>query len=386
MIRAGALLSCAVWLAAAVVVALGAVLCFSQVSPENLVGADAYRSTFTAHGAVALALFPLLLVEVDPRTQAHRGAWWIGAAGAVCAGIASVYLLDWGSLLLLGAGILGLAALTSRQTESDGWSRWVRSTGLAWVGVAFVGRDVVAVLEETIAVSTSPFLEAVHLVVTPWVHALQPTLPLAVALAAIAASRTASPELPLRTFRVSSVVAATALLGVATLSGAMGIVLLAAALVVGVLTFHAARLEGSAWSAWATRLQALAFVEAVTLWVFLGTLSVDGSLHDTVWPVAVVHLFMFSALSARLRRLRAVARSQLACLGLALIGVGSQLLAAVQILMGSQGMPRRYASYTEFFVPHHLAAASAAGLFLVGVIALAIPAYRLRRASFGGTQ
>ena len=108
--------------------------------------------------------------------------------------------------------------------------------------------------------------------------------------------------------------------------------------------------------------------------LFLGSLSVDVHLTDTYFVVAHFHYVMVgSMLFAFLAGLYywwpkmfgRMYSENLGRIAAVVLFVGFNLTFFPQFIMGSQGMPRRYASYPVKFVSHHKA--STAGAYVMGV-------------------
>jgi cytochrome c oxidase subunit I len=115
--------------------------------------------------------------------------------------------------------------------------------------------------------------------------------------------------------------------------------------------------------------------------VFLGTLSVDVQLHDTYFVVAHFHYVMFggtligflAGIHYWWPKITGKMYSELpAKLGCVLIFIGFNLTFLPQFVMGSQGMPRRYATYWEGFQPYHVMSSVGAYIQLIGFVVAAV--------------
>ena len=108
--------------------------------------------------------------------------------------------------------------------------------------------------------------------------------------------------------------------------------------------------------------------------IILGALSLDIHLHDTYYIVAHFHYVMmgsaamafFAGLHHWWPKMFGVMYSEfMAKISCALIFVGFNVTFIPQFIMGSQGMPRRYATYTEQFTGYHRV--STVGAMIIGI-------------------
>ncbi|MCC6320001.1 MAG: cbb3-type cytochrome c oxidase subunit I [Phycisphaerales bacterium] len=109
--------------------------------------------------------------------------------------------------------------------------------------------------------------------------------------------------------------------------------------------------------------------------LFLGSLAVDLHLHDTYFVVAHFHYVMMGGTIIAFvggihfwwpKMFGKMYNEFWAKVGFVIVFVGFNATFLPQFVMGSQGMPRRYANYVEDFVVFHKASTVGAFLLLIG--------------------
>ncbi|MFN7021172.1 MAG: cbb3-type cytochrome c oxidase subunit I [Phycisphaerales bacterium] len=111
--------------------------------------------------------------------------------------------------------------------------------------------------------------------------------------------------------------------------------------------------------------------------LFLGSLAVDLHLHDTYFVVAHFHYVMMGGTIIAFvggihfwwpKMFGRMYNEFWSKVGFAFVFIGFNLTFLPQFVMGSQGMPRRYANYVAEFEPFHRASTIGAFLLLVGFL------------------
>ena len=111
--------------------------------------------------------------------------------------------------------------------------------------------------------------------------------------------------------------------------------------------------------------------------LFLGALSVDVHLHDTYFVVAHFHFVMmggtFIAYLAGLhywwpKMFGRMYSEKLARVAATLVFIGFNMTFLAQFLLGSRGMPRRYATYLPQFQPLHVVSTLGSWVLAVGLV------------------
>ncbi len=115
--------------------------------------------------------------------------------------------------------------------------------------------------------------------------------------------------------------------------------------------------------------------------LFLGAIAVDVHVHDTYFIVAHFHYVMMgSVLFAFLaaiyhwfpKMFGRMPDEKLGRVAVILTFIGFNLAFFIQFIMGTQGMPRRYADYMPQFWPHHFVSTIGAYVMFLGLILVLI--------------
>jgi hypothetical protein len=343
-----------------VVLVSGALLRIGTLRPRNVFATDTYNRLFSLHGAVTLAALPLFLLYFAPaakRPAAKRDERW--RAGAATS-------------FVLGAVFVGSAA-----HEGD----WMRSCGLVAM-LAGTAAFAWAIVVPQLRSETGVFLAvAVGCHALAWGgellgwRAASGTLMLPVVLVVLA--------LPLFALRargkdvggsgfLAAVVVYAASWALARFWGGGGLAAipeLVAGGIIGVAVFRSAQHEDSRWVAWVRRVEASFFVAALLPVVLMQLVAGGVPLDDTLFAVGAAHLHAFVLVFALLRRLDGAPRSGLGWTGLAVATVGAHAFGWGCVVLGSRGMPRRYAGYLDQFEHLQVAASVGAFVMLAGLLA-----------------
>ncbi|MDF2698232.1 MAG: cytochrome c oxidase subunit [Labilithrix sp.] len=147
---------------------------------------------------------------------------------------------------------------------------------------------------------------------------------------------------------------------------------LIAGVVLGVATLRSAGREPTAWLRWVRRIEGALFGEAVLLTAFLGVVGSDVHLNDTLFPVGATHLEALVLLFASFRVLMPAGHTRWGWTGLSLTALGAHVFCWGFVVLGSQGMPRRYVQYLGRFSALHTVTSLGAFVFCAGALLLGV--------------
>jgi hypothetical protein len=333
-------------------VASGALLRVSAFRPTGLLEVETYARVFSVHAALVLGTAFAALVTFAPRRCTS------GALPAILVGAQAVASL----VVVLGA--------ESRPAVLGGVAASLVATALF----------VLLVLDAR-SPSGPPFVVAAVAQAAAWAAALLGTsAPAGALLYPLVAATLAAPLLiarPRGERATSRALVGAAFVGyllartLVRFAGvsALVVVEVAAGLVLAALLLRSAAVETTAWLRAVRHVEAATFVQAVLANALFGSVA-DSHLADTVFPIGAAHLEALVLLVAFLRGLAPRPRAlPVAWIGLALGTIGAYVLGWGMIVLGSRGMPRRYAQYLELFqVPHVVASLGAVALALGAVV------------------
>lgn len=143
---------------------------------------------------------------------------------------------------------------------------------------------------------------------------------------------------------------------------------LGAGIVVAAIVWGSTRREQTAWIRWVRRVEAVSFLQAVTLMAFLGALDPTVHIHDTYFALAAPHFTGLVLVFAMLRGADRAGRTRWGWLGLGLAVLGAHVFVWTLAILGTRGMPRRYVDYLPAFTSLHRVASVGAFAFLVGLL------------------
>lgn len=341
----------------------GVILRVGSLRPSNLFGASAHGHVFSVHAALTLAAIPLFLVYLSPRTKPDAGIRAVLATvfvfGAGLVGLApeaeklagSGVLVKTGMLVTLGGlAVYGWSIVRPQLRSPTGGllAFAAASVAVGLLGV-LVGRPV------TMGMALFPVVLAV--LVLPVLTLRSRGEPVGgtgmlVAIGIYVVCRTAA-----RFFVEAAPLALPELI---------------AGVVVGVAVFRSGRRERSSWDRWLRRVEALFFMGGLMLTALLHIVGGEVHLNDTLFSVAAAHLEAFVLLFAVLRGLDGAAWSRVGWTGFVLAAFGGHLFGYGCMVLGSRGMPRRYAAYLGEFTSLQTIASVGSFVLLSGLLMVVV--------------
>lgn len=323
---------------------------------HNVLGIENHGRLFSLHAALVLPCVFIALLYFAPSKRPSASLRLLLAGVHVVAALLVVFASESRTLLLLGSGacaaVTALFALLVLDAKS-------------WSGALFL---VAAVAQVSAWAGT----------MVGWSELTGATLyPLVLAtLAAPLLQPRASP----RPLFVSAVLAyllartAVRFLGL----GPMVLVELIAGLGVAAGVIRSAAGEPAAWLRWGRRTEGALFAQAVLLTSFLGFVGGDVHLNDTLFAVGATHFEALVLVFAFLRALVPVRHTRWGSSGLLLAAVGAHVFCWGAVVVGSRGMPRRYAQHLGQFNVLQAVASVGALTLCVGALAM-VSAYLASR-------
>lgn len=378
---------------------------FGLWSPEGLLGPDAYSSALALHGGVMLfaLVTPALYgglgnLLVSETMRADRSPTivltWLGlVAAAIAAAVVAITAVhdpgvtfgpvgpapsEWIAALAIATS-LALNAVHFATTFALGIRR---ATPIAAVAtVAFV----LPLVGQCVALSVG-FIDVVHGRAHSPLDVFEGSMEFAMLAALAVATHLVSHDRPAARATPWAAAAALALVArwVLVPSGeGLAIAAVGAKLTLAAIWMHSMT-RTRAWSRPAAWFVVFGITPALVVWALarrlLAKVDLDIHLHDTYFPVGVVHLaaavVVFAVLAGVLQwsadLLGRQARVWPARIGAATICVGVVGHAVAMLILGQDGMPRRYMAYVSDFTGMQRVASSAAFAVLLGVVALAL--------------